>query len=179
MSNLPEPGDYVVDAIHSSIGFSVRHLVAAKVRGSFTEFEGTITVGATPEESKVVATVQAASITTNNEARDGHLKSPDFLDLENHPTLTLTSTKVTPKSGDTYALEADLTIKGVTKPVVFDLTFGGAGANMQGGTVVGFEAVAEIDRRDFGVSFSGALEDGSLVVANKVKLELDIEAHKA
>jgi polyisoprenoid-binding protein YceI len=178
MSSLPTPGTYVVDAVHSNVGFSVRHLVAAKVRGNFTEFEGTIEIGENAEASSVNAVVQAASITTNNEMRDGHLKSPDFLDLENHPTLTLTSTKITPKGGDRYTLTADLTLRGVTKSVDFDLNYNGTGANMQGGTVVGFEASTEIDRRDFGVAFEGALEDGSLVVGHKVKLELEIEAHK-
>ncbi len=177
MSNLPTPGTYVVDAVHSNIGFTVRHLVAAKVRGNFTEFEGTIEIGTTPEESKVTAIVQAASITTHNEARDGHLKSPDFLDLENHPTLTLTSKKITAKGGDKYTLTADLSIRGVTKEVDFDLVYNGTGANMQGGSVVGFEASTTIDRRDYNVAFEGALEDGSLVVGHNVKLELDIEAH--
>ena len=177
MSNLPAAGTYVVDAVHSNVGFTVRHLVAAKVRGSFTEFEGSIEIGATPEDSKVSATVQATSITTNNEMRDGHLKSPDFLDLENHPTLTLVSKKITAKGGDKYTLTADLTLRGVTKEIDFDLTYNGTGANMSGGTVVGFEASATIDRRDFGVAFEGALEDGSLVVSHHVKLELDIEAH--
>ena len=114
MSSLPAPGTYHVDAVHSSVNFTVRHLMAAKVRGQFTDFAGTIEIGASPEASSVSAVVQAGSITTNNEMRDGHLKSPDFLDLENHPTLTLRSTAVRPK-GDRYELEADLTIRGVTK----------------------------------------------------------------
>jgi polyisoprenoid-binding protein YceI len=108
--------------------------------------------------------------------RDGHLKSADFLDLENYPTLTLTSTKVSAKGGD-YELVADVTLRGITKSVGFDLEFLGAGPSMApGATIVGFEARAEIDRRDFGVNFGGALENGSLIVGNKLIIELAIEA---
>jgi polyisoprenoid-binding protein YceI len=180
MSNLPTPGTYTIDAVHSSVGFVTRHLVAAKVRGNFTDFAGTITVGDTPETSKVEAIVQAASITTANEMRDGHLKSPDFLDLENHPTLTFTSSAITSRGGENYDLVGDLTIRGVTKSVTFDLEFLGFGPSMAPGVnVAGFEARTEIDRRDFGVTFEGTLENGSLVVGNKVTLELNIEAHQA
>ncbi len=179
MSNLPAPGVYTIDSTHSNVGFVARHLIAAKVRGHFTDFAGTITIGDSVATSKVEATVQAASITTDNEMRDGHLKSADFLDLENHPTLTLTSTKLTDKGNDKIEMVADLTIRGVTKSVAFDVEFLGSGAGMApGATVAGFEAFAEIDRRDFNVSFDGALENGSLVVGNKVVLELSVEASK-
>jgi polyisoprenoid-binding protein YceI len=178
MSNLPAPGTYAVDTVHSTIGFNVRHLVAAKVRGQFTEFAGTVTIGETPETSKVEATVQAASITTNNEQRDGHLKSTDFLEAETFPTLSLVSTKITPKGGNWYDLETDLTIKGVTKSVTFELEFLGAGPGVAPGiSVAGFEAKAEIDRRDFNVNFEGTLENGSVVVSHKVNLELAVEAY--
>jgi len=176
MSNLPAPGVYTIDPVHSTVGFVARHLVASKVRGNFTDFSGTITVGPSPDSSKVEAVVQAASITTNNDMRDGHLKSADFLDLENHPTLTLTSTTIKEK-GDKYEMVADLTIKGVTKSVAFELEYLGSGPGMAPGvTVAGFEATAEIDRRDFGVSFEGTLENGSLVVSNKITLEIEVEA---
>ena len=176
-TNLPVAGTYAVDAVHSSVGFIARHLVASKVRGHFAEFSGTIVVGATPETSSVTATVQAASITTNNEMRDGHLKSPDFLDFENHPTLDLKSTSIKAKNGSNFELVADLTIRGITKSVTFNLEFLGSGPGMgENVTVAGFEATAEIDRRDFGVTFEGTLENGSLVVSNKIILELNIEA---
>ena len=97
-TSLPAPGTYTVDPIHSTIGFVARHLVASKVRGRFTDFSGSITIGDTPETSSVQATVQAASITTDNEMRDAHLKSPDFLEFETFPTLTLASTKITSKT---------------------------------------------------------------------------------
>ena len=178
-NGLPTPGVYTIDATHSTVGFVARHLVASKVRGRFTDFSGEITIGETPETSTVQATVQAASITTDNEMRDGHLKSADFLDLENNPTLTFNSTKVSKKGAD-FELVADLTLRGVTKSVVFSLEFLGSGPSMTpGATVAGFEARAEIDRRDFGVNFEGNLENGSLIVGNKIVLEFAIEAHQA
>jgi len=181
VSNLPTPGVYNVDSVHSSVNFVARHLVAAKVRGQFTEFAGVVTIGETAEASSVEATVQAASITTANEMRDGHLKSPDFLDLENHPTLTLKSTSISPKGGDKYNLVADLTLRGVTKSVTFELEYLGTGPGMAPGvTVAGFEATGDIDRRDFNINFEGTLENGSLVVGNKIILEFVIEAaHQA
>ena len=176
MSTLPAPGVYNIDPVHSSVGFVARHLVASKVRGHFADFSGVITIGETAETSSVGASVQAASITTNNEMRDGHLKSADFLDLENHPTLDFRTTSVTPKGND-YLMVGELTLRGVTKSISFDLEFLGTGPGMAPGvTVVGFEARAEIDRRDFNVSFEGALENGSLVVGNKIVLELAVEA---
>jgi polyisoprenoid-binding protein YceI len=109
--------------------------------------------------------------------RDAHLKSPDFLEFETFPTLTLASTKITSKSAEDFELVADVTVKGITKSVTFDLEFLGAGPSMTPGvTVVGFEARADIDRRDFGINFSGSLENGSLVVGNKITLEFAIEA---
>jgi len=176
-TTLPAPGVYNVDVVHSSVSFVARHLVAAKVRGSFEEFSGVITIGDSVETSSVEATVQASSITTHQEQRDAHIKSADFLDLDNHPTLTLRSTKIAHRSGDFYDLEADLTVRGVTKKVNFELEYLGSGPGMAPGvTVAGFEARAEIDRRDFNVNFEGSLENGSLVVGHKIVLELAIEA---
>jgi len=181
MSEFPAHGLYTVDPAHSSVNFVVRHLVASKVRGNFAEFEGAISVGDSPENSSVNATIQASSITTNNEMRDGHLKSADFLDLENHPTLTFASTSVVSKGNDHFDLVGDLTIRGITKQVTFDLEYLGTGPGMaEGVTIAGFEATTDIDRRDFNVNFEGALENGSMVVSNKVTLVLEIEAaHQA
>jgi polyisoprenoid-binding protein YceI len=179
MSNLPAPGIYNIDAVHSNVSFIARHLVASKVRGNFVDFSGVITVGDSPETTKVEASVKAASITTNNEMRDGHLKSSDFLEEEKYPTLELVSTKLTPK-GDAFELVANLTVKGITKPVKFDLEFLGEGPSMTPGvTVAGFEASGEIDRREFGMNFEGSLENGSLVVGNKIVIEIDVEAARA
>jgi polyisoprenoid-binding protein YceI len=179
MSNFPAPGVYNIDAVHSNVGFIARHLVASKVRGNFAEFSGVITIADTPEASTVQATVQAASITTNNEMRDNHLRSADFLDQTNFPTLELVSTKLTPTGDSTYELVADLTIKGITKSITFDLEFLGEGPSMTPGvTVAGFEATGEFDRRDFGITFEGTLENGSLVVGNKIGLEFAVEASR-
>jgi polyisoprenoid-binding protein YceI len=176
MSNFPAAGVYTVDAAHSRLGFVARHLVVSKVRGNFTQFEGTVTIGDTPETSSVTATAQAASITTNNDMRDSHLQSADFLDASNHPQITFVSTSVSQKAGNEYALTGDLTIRGVTKSVTFDLEFTGAGESMQPGvSVAGFEARTEIDRRDFGVNFEGVLENGTAVVSHKIVLELEVE----
>jgi len=174
---LPTPGTYVVDPMHSSIGFVARHLMASKVRGSFTEFEGTIEVAATPEASSVRATAQASSIQTNQAQRDEHLRSSDFLEASTFPTVSFVSKRIVPKAEGHYELVADVTVRGVTKEVVFDLELLGTGPGMAPGTsVVGFEATATIDRRDFGVSFNRALETGGLVVSNRVEIELAIEA---
>ena len=177
MSNFPAAGVYTVDPVHSTLSFIARHLVVSKVRGRFADFEGTITIGETPETSSVVATAQAASITTDNDMRDGHLKSADFLDQENFPTLNFTSTSLSVKGGNDYVLVGDLTIRGVTKSVTFDLEFNGEGVSMvPGGRVIGFEATTEMDRRDFNVNFEGTLENGTVVVSNKIIVELNIEA---
>jgi polyisoprenoid-binding protein YceI len=174
---LPRPGTYTVDAVHSSVGFVARHLMASKVRGSFTDFEGTIVVGDTPETSSVTATVKAASIVTNQVQRDEHLRSTDFLEASTHPELTLVSKRVTSRSDGHYDLVADLTIRGITKEVTFDLEFLGQGPGFApDSTVLGFEATATINRKDFGVDFNAPIGDGGLVVSNKIGLELNVEA---
>jgi polyisoprenoid-binding protein YceI len=170
-------GSWTVDAGHSNVGFVVRHLMVAKVRGNFTEFAGTITVAENPLESKVEATVQIASITTNDEGRDGHLKSADFFEVEQYPTMNLVSTSIVARGAD-YVLHADLTIKGVTKSVAFDLEFDGVVQDPWGNTKAGFTAETEISRKDFGLEWNAALETGGVVVGDKVKIVLEIEALK-
>jgi polyisoprenoid-binding protein YceI len=177
---LPKTGTYVVDPAHAEIGFVARHLIGTKVRGRFTEFSGTFTVAENPEDSTLVAEAKAASIHTNQSMRDDHLRTNDFLDAETYPTLTLKSTSLKKVTDAEWKLTADLTIRDVTKSVVFDLEYLGEGPSMQEGkTVVAFSAEAEIDRRDFGVSFNHALLDGSVVVGNKIKIELEAEASLA
>ena len=178
MSNFPTPGVYNIDVTHSSLSFVVRHLVVSKVRGQFTDFEGTITVGDTPETSSVSVTAQASSFNTNNADRDNHVKSADFLDSENNPTLSFTSTSLTSKGGNEYALTGDLTLKGVTKSVTFDVEFNGQGEHAYAqyfSSVIGFEAKATIDRRDFNVNV-GANEITDSVVSHKIDLVLEVEA---
>jgi polyisoprenoid-binding protein YceI len=174
---LPTPGTYSIDPAHTDVGFVARHLVGTKVRGRFTKFEGTLVVAEVPEQSQVEVEVEVASIETGVQMRDDHLRTNDFLDAPNHPKLVLKSTGLTKVTDTEWKLATDLTIRGVTKPVVFDLEYHGKGAGMQPGSeVVAFSATAEIDRRDFGVAFNGVLEGGAVVVGNKVRIELEVEA---
>jgi polyisoprenoid-binding protein YceI len=174
---LPKPGKYVVDPAHSEAGFVARHLIGTKVRGRFGEFTGNFTIAENPEESTFEAEAVVASIHTNQSMRDDHLRTNDFLDAENYPTTTIKSTSIKRVSDAHWKMNADVTIRGVTKPVEFDIEYMGEGPSMQEGkTVVAFSATAEIDRREFGVSFNGSLLDGSVVVGNKVKIELEAEA---
>ncbi len=174
---LPKAGIYLIDPAHTEVGFVARHLVGTKVRGRFTEVSGTFTVAEKPENSRLEAEVQAASIHTNQSMRDDHLRTNDFLDVANHPTLTMKSTGLRRVDDTDWVLTVDLTIRGVTKSVDFDLEYLGEGPSMQEGkTVVAFSASAEIDRRDWGVSFNSSLLDGSVVVGNKVRIEIEVEA---
>ena len=177
---LPKTGTYIVDSAHAEAGFVARHLIGTKVRGRFTEFSGTFTVAENPEESTFEAEAVAASIHTNQSMRDDHLRTNDFLDAEHYPTVTIKSTGLKKVTDTEWKLSTDVTIRGVTKPVEFDLEYLGEGASMQEGkSVVAFSATAEIDRRDFGITFNHALLDGSVVVGNKVKIELEAEASLA
>ncbi len=174
---LPSPGTYAIDPAHSEVGFIARHLIGSKVRGRFTKFEGTIVIADPIEGSTVEAQAETASIETGVQMRDDHLRTNDFLDAPTFPTLTLKSGRLTKVSETEWTLAADLTIRGVTKPVEFDVEYHGAGPGMQPGSeVFALSASTEVDRRDFGVSFSGVLEGGAIVVGNKVKLELEVEA---
>jgi polyisoprenoid-binding protein YceI len=172
------PGIWNVDPSHTVLHFTARHLMVAKVRGTFGEFSGVITIADDPLQSSVVASARAASIATNDDSRDAHLRSADFLDVDNHPTIDFRSTSIEPK-GDDYVLHTDLTIRGVTRPVDFDLEFGGVGTDPWGNTRVGFAATAEINRKDWGLEWNVALEAGGVLVGEKVKIELDIGAVKA
>ncbi len=174
---LPQAGTYVIDPAHTEVGFVARHLIGTKVRGRFTDVEGTFTVAENPEDSTLEAVVQAASIHTNQAQRDEHLRTNDFLDVATYPTLTLTSTGLRQVGDTSWVLTGDLTIRGVTQSVDFDLEFLGEGpAMVEGKSVVAFSARTEIDRRAFGVSFNHALLDGSVVVGNKVVIEIEVEA---
>jgi polyisoprenoid-binding protein YceI len=171
-------GTWNVDPSHSRIGFTARHMMIAKVRGQFTDYTATVSVGEDPLQSLIESVVQMASIDTDNTDRDGHQRSNDFFDIATHPTMTLTSTRLEP-TGNRYTLHANLTIKGVTRPVEFALDFDGTGNDPWGGTRAGFTAVTTIDRRDFNVAFNTVLETGGVLVGDKVTIELDIELVKA
>jgi polyisoprenoid-binding protein YceI len=168
-------GTWALDAAHSSVGFTVRHMMVSKVRGRFTDYTADIVTAEDPLRSTVNATIQMASIDTGDEGRDGHLRTNDFFDIEEFPTMTFTSTGIT-GSGPDYELTGDLTIKGVTKPVTFDLEFGGVGKDPWGNTRAGFTLTGTINRKDFGMAYNAVLETGGIMVGEKVSIELDIEA---
>ncbi|HEY1702143.1 MAG TPA: YceI family protein [Trebonia sp.] len=171
-------GKWDIDAVHSEIGFTVRHMMVSKVRGRFDKFEGSIVTGDKPEDSSVTASIEATSINTNNEQRDGHIKSADFFEVDKHPSWTFSSTGLRNIEGDGFLLDGDLTIKGTTKPVTFEAELNGIGPDAYGGTRIGFSAIAEIDRNDFGVSFNGPIPGapGGVIVSDKVQLSLEVEA---
>jgi polyisoprenoid-binding protein YceI len=163
---------------HSSVGFKVRHFFA-KATGNFRQFEGTIQFDpAQPERASVEATIQTTSIDTANEGRDKHLRSADFFDVEKFPTLTFKSTKVE-KKGEELLVTGDLTIKGVTKSVTFPIEFHGAGPTPWGAQSAGFSAELKIDRKDFGVTWNKALDQGGTVLGDDVAISLEIEALEA
>jgi polyisoprenoid-binding protein YceI len=169
------PGVWTVDTSHSEVGFTARHLMVSKVRGRFTDYTATITVAPNVLDSTVQATVQLASVDTRDEKRDGHLKSADFFDVENHPTMSFTSTGIREIGKDFY-LDGDLTIRGTTRPVTFDLEFNGVVAGPWGGSSAGFSAETEINRKDWGLEWNVALESGGVLVSEKIKIALEIEA---
>jgi polyisoprenoid-binding protein YceI len=173
---IPVPGTYTLDPNHKRVGFVARHLMVSKVRGYFGEASATIIVAEDPYQSSVTATIQAASITTNQEQRDGHLKSADFLHVEEHPTLEYRSTGVKSIDGNEFVLTGELTIKNVTVPVDLEVELEGVGRSPYGQDVFGFSATAEIDREEFGITWNVALETGGVMVGKKVKLEIEGEA---
>lgn len=168
-------GTWDIDAAHSDVSFSVRHMMVSKVRGRFTGISGELVTAERFEDSTVTATVDATSLTTGQEQRDGHIRSADFFDVEKYPEWTFRSTGVTAK-GDDFVLAGDLTIKGVTRPVEFDLELGGFGPDAYGGTRAGFTATTTIKRSEFGVDIELPMDGGGVVVGDKISVQLEIEA---
>ncbi|MFG2106200.1 YceI family protein [Micromonospora chersina] len=173
---VPTAGTYLLDAAHKRVGFVARHMMVAKVRGEFAEASATITVAEDPMQSAVSATIQAASINTAQADRDAHLRSPEFLDVEQFPTLEFRSTGVKSREGNEFVLSGELTIKGVTRPVDLEVEFEGVGRSPFGQDIFGFSASTEIDREDFGLTWNVALETGGVLVGKKIKIEIEGEA---
>ncbi|WP_433389000.1 YceI family protein [Micromonospora sp. KLBMP9576] len=173
---IPTAGTYLLDVAHKRVGFSARHMMVSKVRGDFAEASATITVAEDPMRSSVSATIQAASINTNQADRDAHLRSPEFLDVESFPTLEFRSTAVKSRDGNDFVLSGELTIKGVTRPVELAIEFEGVGRSPFGQDIFGFSAATEIDREDFGLTWNVALETGGVLVGRKIKIEIEGEA---
>lgn len=179
MTEIPGyvPGQWDIDAVHSEVAFTVKHMMVSKVRGRFDKFEGTIVTGEKPEESQVTASVDATSINTGNEQRDGHIRSADFFEVDKHPTWNFSSTAVRDVTADGFKLDGDLTIKGISKPVTFDAELNGIGPDAYGGTRIGFSAQTVINRGDFGVDFNGPIPGAAngVILGDKVTVNLEIE----
>jgi polyisoprenoid-binding protein YceI len=176
-TELPPAGTYELDIMHTSVEFVARHMLS-KTRGRFTDFKGTIVVGDSAETSSVNVEIDAASVQTNVEKRDEHLKSGDFLEQETYPTITFKSTGVRATGGNEFELDGDLTIKDVTRPVTLEGEFLGFGNSPQDIVVFGASAKTTIDREDFGMTFNMAVEAGGVLVGKKVDIEIEVEAHK-
>jgi polyisoprenoid-binding protein YceI len=168
-------GTWTIDPAHSEVSFSVRHLLISKVKGKFEKFDATFITGENPLDSSVTAKAHVQSINTNDENRDGHLRTNEFFDAENHPELSFVSTGVRAE-GKGYLVDGDLTIKGVTKPVTFDLEFGGFMTDPYGNYKAGLTATAKVNRHDFNVSWNAALETGGMLVGDDVTITIELQA---
>jgi polyisoprenoid-binding protein YceI len=169
-------GEYVLDPAHTRIGFSARHAMVTKVRGQFDEFEGTAHVDTeNPAASTVNVTIQAASVTTGQAQRDGHLKSPDFFDVETYPQITFVSTDVE-RDGTEWSITGDLTINAVTKPVTVLFEETGEAKDPFGNLRVGFEGSVTLNRTEWDLTWNSPLETGGVLVSEKVTLEFDVSA---
>jgi polyisoprenoid-binding protein YceI len=169
-------GTWHIDPIHSDISFTIRHLMVSKVRGRFGDFSGAIELAEDPLQARVEARVSLASIDTGNPGRDDHVRSADFFDVERFPELTFRSTGIRP-DGDDYLLDGELTLHGVTRPVVLKVEVNGFQEKTPfGDTRAGFSATTEINRDDFGITFNSPLEGGGVGLGRKVLIALEIQA---
>ena len=170
---------WTLDPAHSQIEFSVKHMMVTTVRGQFRKFTTEVDFDENhPERSSVVAHIDASSIDTGMEARDAHLRSPDFLDAATYPELVFRSTHIEP-SGDGFKIVGDLTMHGQTHPVTLDAEIGGVVANMQGGRRAGFSASTKISRKVWGLTWNGALESGGVLVSDEIKITMDLAVVQA
>jgi polyisoprenoid-binding protein YceI len=169
---------YQFDKAHTTVGFQVRHVVT-NVGGRFHDFSGTILVDRDrPESSSVEFTIQAASIDTSEPKRDEHLKSADFFDVANQPTIVFKSTSVKPTAKDAYEVTGSLTMRGVTKQVTLPVTFLGEGKDPWGNEKIGFEIATTLNRKDYGINWNKALDQGGFLVGDEVKVQISVEANK-
>ena len=169
-----------IDQAHSTIGFEVKHMMVSKVKGQFTNYSADVEVDDLSDltSAKIDITIDTTSIHTSNDDRDNHLKSAEFFDIEQFPDIKFTSTSIT-KDGDDYKVSGDLSIKNETKPVVFDVEYGGKGTNPWGVEVYGFEAETKIDREEFGLTWNAALETGGVLVGKDIKIKVELELNPA
>lgn len=169
---------WTVDQSHSSVGFEVKHMMVSKVKGQFESYTAEVEAADLTDltSASIAFKIDVASINTRSEDRDNHLRSADFFDVENNPTIEFTSTSIT-KDGDDYRVTGDLTIKAVTKPVTFAVEFNGKGKNPWGVEVYGFEAEAKINREEFGLTWNAALETGGVLVGKDIKIKVELEVN--
>ena len=173
------PQTYEIDPVHSRVEFTIRHMFS-KVTGDFGAFKGTVVYDpASPAASSANVEIDANSIDTNNDRRDNHLRSADFFDVAKYPTLTFTSTKVVPGGEGKFKIEGTLTMHGVSKPVTLDASFLGAGPGMDGAPRAGFEATTKVDRKDYGIVWNKALDQGGTLLGDDVSISIEIEAGAA
>lgn len=173
---IPTPGTFALDAAHSEVAAVVRHLVVSKVRGSFANVTGTIVIAEDALQSSVTASIPADTINTNSPDRDTHLRSADFLDVENHPTLDFRSTSVVSHRGTDFVLRGDLTIRGVTREVDLKVEYDGVARSPWGQEVIAFSASFEFDREEFGITWNQALETGGVLVSKKIAVQISAQA---
>ncbi|TWT24657.1 YceI family protein [Planomicrobium sp. CPCC 101110] len=170
---------WTVDAAHSEVGFSVKHMMISKVKGSFGAYDATVEANEENLQGALIDfKIDVASINTNNADRDGHLRSADFFDAEQFPYITFKANDIV-KKGDEYELTGDLTIKGITRPATFEVEYGGKGTNPWGVEVVAFNAEGKVNRKDFGLTWNQALETGGVLVGEDIKISLDLQANPA
>jgi len=171
-------GTWDLDPVHSTIGFVARHLMVSKVRGRFTEFEAQIVTAPNPLESSATATIDLSSVDTGNETRDNDLRSENFFDAATHPTMTYRSTGIRPtRSQDSFLVDGELTIRGVTRPITLTVEVNGFGPDPYGGTRAGFSAQGEIDRTEFGITFNAPVPgSGGVMVSERIGIEIEAEA---
>ena len=173
---IPVAGVYEIDGAHTSVEFVGRHLMITKVRGRFSDVRGQITIDEEPEKSHVEVEIGVASVSTGSDDRDAHLKSGDFFDVEQYPTMTFASTGVTPLRDNTWELAGDLTVHGTTRPITLQVDFDGGGASPFGDERIGFSAATDVNREDFGLTWNVALEAGGLLVGKSARIELAVQA---
>jgi polyisoprenoid-binding protein YceI len=172
---VPTPGVFTLDATHSHVAFSVRHMMIAKVRGRFTDVQGTLTIAEDPTASTVEIDIDLASIDTRDDGRDNHLRSGDFFDVEKYPKMTFRSTGVTVVGGERFRLDGELDLHGVTGPLSLDVVYEGAALDPWGNQRIGFSATGSINRESHGLNWNAPLETGGIMVGKDAKIEIEAE----
>lgn len=168
-------GTWKLDPTHSEVSFTVRHLAISKVRGTFERFDATIVTAENPADSTIEATIDVASVNTNQKDRDAHLRTSDFFLVDEHPTMTFRATGLPPLDGEDFTVTGELTLRGVTKPVTLKGEFGGVVTDGYGQTKAGASATTKINRHDFGVSWNAALEAGGFTLGDEVTINLELQ----